>query len=694
MSNFRLLPTFIIVVVLLSVSTLCLAQWQQTSGPYGVEVHSITNSGDTLYAGTGGGLYQLVPGRKAWELIAFSSHSVSDVWATSSRLYAGLIDTMPNALPGSLLYSSTDRGHSWTISSGVFSHPVMKFWALATIHDAGHEVTYISASFVTIGGFNLFSSSSSDTGTWTPVTSTSGLPNLGVRALISINDTLYAATGGGVFVKEPGVPMWKRLSGIPSTVIATGIHFDGSTMYVGTSDGVYYSIDRKTWTNNQSLVDIRSFATLGSITVGDDSLQYYFTTDHGLRWSQVPSTANVQGHDGLLARSGNLVIGTQKAIYTLASPSFALTRIDSGIINNDVYSLTLIGNKLYARTKEGFAWTSDAGDTWHELATESRPGSTQYLTSSANHLFVGGTGLFRTTNDGVTWDTLKGGFNNFQTVNALAASDSTIYVGTSEPQASGIYISRDLGATWTSVDTQITDLVYAIYADGPRVIVLGNNWNYRSTDHGVSWTKQPPPEYSGQVGISVAGSRDTIIANAKGILRSVDGGLNWNSVTEGLPEADWVDRVFMSGNVAVAGSMIGVYYSNDAGAHWRSSNAGLTDETPAAAFDANYLYAGTFGSSMWRLPRILATVFLDESTAALSIYPNPARSNVSIVVSGNTTATSHILLYDALGRLVRQFAVGARNISFGGLGNGVYHVELRDVNNGALHARQKLVIVR
>jgi len=435
MSNFHLLPPFLfalVILVLLTFSQPSIAQWQQTNGPAGVDVHSLSNRGDTLYAGTGGGLYKLLPGKKTWDLIAFSGHSISDVWATSDRLYAAVIDTVPDILPGSILFSSTDHGTTWENAGGVFSHTVTKFWAIASTHDGGHEVTYVSASFVNLNGFNLYSSITSDSNaTWTPVTTVSGLPNVWVRALTSINDTLFAATSGGLYLKAPGVALWKKVSGVASTAPETGIGFDGSTMYVGTSDGIFYSTDRTSWTRNPSLLDIRSFATVGNITVADDSLQYYATTDHGIRWSLVPSTSSLLGHTALLSQQGNLVVATQHAIFGLAPLTFALTQLDSGIINNDVYTFNLVGDKLYAETKEGFAWTSDAGDSWRALATENHPGRVRYLASSANKLFAGGSGLFRTTDEGATWDTLKGGLNNFETVNSLAASDSTIYVGSS-----------------------------------------------------------------------------------------------------------------------------------------------------------------------------------------------------------------------------------------------------------------------
>jgi photosystem II stability/assembly factor-like uncharacterized protein len=681
---------FFFLITIFALPRLSHSQWQQTSGPYGVDVHALAQSGDTLYAATGGGMFRKLPGQ-IFKLQNLAGQSLNDVWTTPSAYFTTFVDTVPNQPSGAHLLVSTDLGDSWNSAGTPFSHAVVKFWALASVRDSGKDRIYVSASFVTIGGFNFFSST--DHGlSWMPVTSAMGIPSVWVHTLTTIGDTLYAATSTGLFVKIPGVPKWSRVQGLPGNVNATSGHFDGATFYLATTDGIYYSNDRIKWIQNSSLVGIKSFATFNGVTVADDSLEYYYTADHGTRWSLVPSISSLQGHIGILARPADLVVTTTNAIYSLSSPTIAPVRIDSGIINNDVYALYSFGDRLYARTKTGFASTSDAGDTWSTISSPSHPGVTSQLAAAAGYLFAGGIGLYRTLEQGRTWDTLKGGLANFATVNAIAASDSTVYAASSTAGQSRLFISKDLGQTWRSADTDVPGLVYAIHANGARVIVFADDGLYNSANHGTTWKKQTPPTYAGTLGVSIVATGKTIIANAQNIFRSVNDGVDWNLVTDNLP--DGIDRLAMIGKDAAVGTVKGVYVSSDTGATWHASNSGLVIETPSVALDSKYIYAGTYGSSMWRLLRTQSRVLSTVDNQSFSLYPNPAHSEIRLNISAAITTDSRALLFDALGRMVRSFVPGSLNLSLEGLSTGIYQLELRNTKTGATFGRQKLAIVR
>ncbi len=664
-------------------------QWEQTSGPYGVDVHALTATGDTIFAATGGGVYRLLPQEQSWKLLSLNSSSIGNIWSTPTSLYATYVDTAQNLLAGYRLVTSNDGGRSWSRVSSPFASNVVKFWALASAVDSGRRVIYISASFVNIDGYNFFSSSDNGN-SWIPVTPSFGIPSIWIHALTTIGDTIFAATSHGLYVKVPGTPKWSRVVGVPTTLISSSVHFDGKTLFVGTSDGIYSSSDRVTWTQNPSIGGLRSFASLGGVTIAEDSLQYYYTTNEGARWSNISSTFNLLNPLAPVARSTSFVLADRNGVYALSSPAAPLARLDSGIINNDVLSLTFIGTNLFARTKDGFAYTSNQGDTWHTRTTATLPGKTTQITTAAGRIFVGGSGLYRTSDLGITWDTMQGSLAKFSTVTALAASDSTLYAGSSTPSESRLFISSDLGATWLP-DPSVQGLVYAIYANGDRVIVFANDAISISNDRGKTWSVEPPPSYAGAVGISIAGTANTIIANTQDIYKTVNGGTDWIDIAINLPTR--IDRLFLNDNNVVLGTVNGVYFSRDTGSTWRASNAGLQVETPAVAMDSKYLYAGTFGSSLWRLPRAEANVAATTNNSNFLLYPNPANEVVTIGCS-DAASTKNVTIYDELGREVRSFAYRAGAISLAGLHAGVYQCVVQDAKTDVMIGRQKLVIAR
>ena len=224
-------------------------------------------------------------------------------------------------------------------------------------------------------------------------------------------------------------------------------------------------------------------------------------------------------------------------------------------------------------------------------------------------------GLFRTRNNGATWDAL---FDRFGTTSigavALSPSDpATVWVGTGEPanrQSSsfgdGVYVSFDGGDSFRHAGLEETEHIGRIVPDPdqPRrafVAALGPLWSsggqrgvFRTEDGGATWEqvleisadtgvvdlemdpRNPAILYAGAYtrrrtpwGFNGGGTEG-------GIFRTTDGGDTWERLTEGLPEGP-VGRI----GLEIAGSDplsvfalvehatdSGLYLSRDRGASW------------------------------------------------------------------------------------------------------------------------------
>lgn len=224
-------------------------------------------------------------------------------------------------------------------------------------------------------------------------------------------------------------------------------------------------------------------------------------------------------------------------------------------------------------------------------------------------------GLFRTRNNGATWDSL---FDHFGTTSigaiALSPSDpATVWVGAGEPanrQSSsfgdGVYVSFDGGDTFRNVGLEESEHIGRIVPDPNRprrafVAALGPLWRsggqrgvFRTEDGGASWDqvleisadtgvvdlemdpRNPAILYAGAYtrrrtpwGFNGGGTEG-------GIFRTIDGGDTWERLEEGLPEGP-VGRI----GLEIAGSdplsvfalvehetESGLYRSRDRGASW------------------------------------------------------------------------------------------------------------------------------
>ena len=94
------------------------------------------------------------------------------------------------------------------------------------------------------------------------------------------------------------------------------------------------------------------------------------------------------------------------------------------------------------------------------------------------------------------------------------------------------------------------------------------------------------------------------------MLKSTDGGINWDPANDGLGSLFLLTMVLDEENpgtlyAATAGE--GVYLSEDAGASWRPLNAGLFNPTVTALdiqhLDNTIIYAGTEGGGLFKLVR-------------------------------------------------------------------------------------------
>ena len=232
-----------------------------------------------------------------------------------------------------------------------------------------------------------------------------------------------------------------------------------------------------------------------------------------------------------------------------------------------------------------------------------------------------GGGIWKTTDDGISWKNVSDGFLKTGTVGAIAASEShpnIIVAGMGEHAArgvmtsmgDGVYKSTDSGKSWEHIgldnSRHISDVI--IHPTDPNIIfiaVQGAQFGastergvYRSTDGGANWERVLyVNDTTGASSLSMDMHNPLILYAAmwqhrrypwtmesggkhSGLYRSKDGGSTWEKMKKGLPEAFGKagisvsranpDRVFAV--LEAEGTKAGVYRSDDAGTSWKQIN--------------------------------------------------------------------------------------------------------------------------
>jgi len=229
-------------------------------------------------------------------------------------------------------------------------------------------------------------------------------------------------------------------------------------------------------------------------------------------------------------------------------------------------------------------------------------------------------GLWKTTNKGTTWTPI---FDNqkvatFGDVAIFEGDARILYVGTGEQNnrqssswGNGVYKSTDAGATWTHLGLERTRHIgrVAIHPTNPDIAWVAaagdlfapnaDRGVYRTTDGGRSWTKTLfVDSLTGATDIAVNPvNPDVVIAatyqrlrtpwgyNGGGpgsaLYKSVDGGVTWRKITEGIPAGDKgrIGLAIARTDPRVVIATIehraegGTYRSEDGGDSWRKVNA-------------------------------------------------------------------------------------------------------------------------
>lgn len=374
------------------------------------------------------------------------------------------------------------------------------------------------------------------------------------------------------------------LSSAVCVVLALGIagckkKKDPETVYV-TEQNTFPGVS----TSAPDSVDVSS-AVLGGVVSSEGNSAL---TAVGLCWDTKPAPTTLRSRIVVGVGTGDfrVTLGNLKPGTTYYVRAYATNALGTAY-GNEVSFKTLPGwipvntglqlNRLYANGNRLFGtmmasstirFSDNGGVTWAQASQSPNSTVTQFATWG-NTLFCGsGSGMYRSTDNGVTWTTSNGSSNiAYQFIQSLAVGNNALYAG-----------------AYSSL--------------------------YKSTDNGDNWTQLPSLSFN-NTAINCLFAKGTLLfagTASKGVMMSSDGGQNWNQINAGMQSANQSIQAIsvIGGNLFVAASD-GVYTSTNDGANWTLVSAlnnqfsGLLGNGKnGAAWNYNYMYISLDNGVTWK----------------------------------------------------------------------------------------------
>lgn len=314
----------------------------------------------------------------------------------------------------------------------------------------------------------------------------------------------------------------------------------------------------------------------------------YRSDDQGRSWIEMREGLQCS-LDGMMTRIGDTLFGSSYfcGVHRSTNNGDNWELVNNGLNTGGLFGVSSDGTTLYAYGVDGGIYrSSNLGDDWTDFS-EGLPGTGHpvgrfYAGGSALFAAVGGDGIFRRGPNDSQWTASNGGLPQvngaYVGIGDIAGVNGALYLAYGD---FGVYRSVDNGSNWTKVNSGSEDLPQA-YAFGIKgtTLYVGTFFGLYRLENDDSWTSfgnilSETLRNDGKVVTTMDFSGQTLFigqfGGAGGVIVSNDGGATFRPSNAGL-NANQVNALFNDGNVLMAASSgSNLFASNNNGENWTRS---------------------------------------------------------------------------------------------------------------------------
>ena len=432
-------------------------------------------------------------------------------------------------------------------------------FGLSWIHKGLSEVTALAVSGVNLFAGTAYDGVfiSTNNGTsWNPVNT--GLTNTYIHCLAVSGTNIFAGTEEGVFLSTNYGGNWTAAStGLTNSYIFTLLVYD-SSLFAGTKNGVYLSDNNgENWIHKgPANVQVHALKMLENEPGTNTVLAGTFggiliSSDYGGEWSMIgfdlAYSEPFENVIGAFAVSDTNIIAVVSSSYSpLGGGSYGAMFLSSnnGDIWRSIYGgdyrwevssfakFTDVDSKIFAGISHGPPWgvlySNDAGNSW-VITNNGLPEYPiiNFLVTVDTIVFAqtSDDGNFMSVDDGTNWSLVN---YNFPYLDVYASIGTNLFVGGYD----GVYISTDYGVSWNY--TGLSD-VNALSVSGVNLFAgTDGSGIFLSKNNGISWDSVNTGLTNTYVNCFAVSSTNIFVGTQDGVFLSTNNGTNWNDISTGL----------------------------------------------------------------------------------------------------------------------------------------------------------------
>jgi hypothetical protein len=310
------------------------------------------------------------------------------------------------------------------------------------------------------------------------------------------------------------------------------------------------------------------------------------SSDNGMSWTSMNTGFPYSNYPvENIVNSGQYLVCGEYKMYRSSNFGNSWDSCTNGLATPlTIYTLNVIGNKIYAGTTKGAYVSTNEGGSWTSINNGIATQSVERISSDGTSLYASASnGVYKSTNEGAQWFAINNGLPGAWFYD-IVYDDSYLFTTT----LFGRYRSSNAGQNWESCMNGLTSPASVkFYISGTRLFSLlwGGAGIQYTTNHGENW-EISNNGYHAFLSNSIA-LKDNIVyvcGYMQGLSVSSNEGTSWQMITNNLIDS-YTNSVVANNNcVLISTDKRGIVKTTNNGINWVQCNNGIDTLTSKVLF--------------------------------------------------------------------------------------------------------------